>query len=70
MRFDYIISKFMVFKGFFFKSTLTLENTEGTIKMDNPEKLVTYGTHGEEKQNKNTTQYVLDIPTRQQTQIT
>ena len=28
--------------------------------MDNPEKLVTKGTPDEEKQNKNTTQYVLD----------
>jgi hypothetical protein len=28
--------------------------------MDNPEKLVTYGTQDKEKQNKNTTQYVLD----------
>ena len=28
--------------------------------MDNPEKLATYGTQDEEKQNKNTAQYVLD----------
>ena len=28
--------------------------------MDNPEKLATYGTQDEEKQNKNTTQYALD----------
>ena len=28
--------------------------------MDNPEKLATYGTQYEDKQNKNTTQYVLD----------
>ena len=28
--------------------------------MDNPEKLATKGTQDEEKQNKNTTQYVLD----------
>ena len=28
--------------------------------MDNPEKLATYGTQDEEKQNKHTTQYVLD----------
>jgi hypothetical protein len=28
--------------------------------MDNPEKLATYGTQGEEKQSKTTTQYVLD----------
>jgi hypothetical protein len=27
--------------------------------MDNPEKLATYGTQDEDKQNKNTTQYVL-----------
>jgi len=38
--------------------------------MDNPEKLVTYGTQDEEKQNKNTTQYVLDTIIRKQTQIT
>ena len=47
----------------------TLENTEGQSKMDNPEKLATYGTQDEEKQNKNT-QYVLDITIRKQTQIT
>jgi len=28
--------------------------------MENPEKLATYGTPDEDKQNKNTTQYVLD----------
>jgi len=28
--------------------------------MDKPEKLSTYGTQDEEKQNKNTTQYALD----------
>ena len=28
--------------------------------MNNPEKLATYGTLDKEKQNKNTTQYVLD----------
>jgi hypothetical protein len=38
--------------------------------MDNPEKLVTQGTQDEEKQNKNTTQYVLDTIIRKQTQIT
>ena len=35
--------------------------------MDNPEKLTTQGTQDEEKQNKNTTQYVLDITLRKQT---
>ena len=35
----------------------TLENTEGAIKTDNPEKLATYGTQDEEKQNKNTPLY-------------
>ena len=29
-------------------------------KMDNPEKLAAYGTQDEEKQSKNTAQYVLD----------
>ena len=38
--------------------------------MDNPEKLATYGTQDEDKQNKNTTQYVLDTNIRKQTQIT
>jgi hypothetical protein len=38
--------------------------------MDNPEKLATQGTQYEEKQNKNTTQYVLDTTTHKQTQIT
>ena len=38
--------------------------------MDNLEKLAAKGTQDEEKQNKNTTQYVLDITIRKQTQIT
>ena len=38
--------------------------------MDNSVKLATQGTQDEEKQNKNTTQYVLDITLRKQTQIT
>ena len=40
--------------------------------MDNPEILATYGTQNkdEEKQNKNTRQYVLDTIMRKQTQIT
>ena len=38
--------------------------------MDNPEKLATYGTQDEEKQNKNTTQYVLDTTMRTETQLT
>ena len=38
--------------------------------MNNPEKLATYDTQDEEKQNKNTTQYVLDTTIRQHTQIT
>ena len=36
---------------------LPLENTEDAIKIGNPEKLATYGTPDEDKQNKNTTQY-------------
>ena len=46
------------------------ENTEGAIKMDNPEKLATQDPQDEEKQNKNTTQYLLDTTIRKQTQIT
>ena len=41
--------------------------------MDKPEKLATLGTQDtrrEDKQTKNTTQYVLDITIRKQTQIT
>ena len=34
--------------------------------MNNPEKLATQGTQDEEKQSKNTTQYVLDTPIRKQ----
>ena len=39
----------------------------GQSKMDNPEKLATYGTQDEEKQNKNATQYVLETTIRKQT---
>ena len=35
---------------------------KGQSKRDNPGKLATLGTKDEEKQNKNTTQYVVDIP--------
>ena len=38
--------------------------------MDNPEKLATFGTQDEDKQNKNTTQYVLGTITQKQIQIT
>ena len=38
--------------------------------MDNPEKLTIWGTQDEEKQNKNTTQYVLGTTILKQTQIT
>ena len=38
--------------------------------MDNPEKLATQGTQDEEKQNKDTTQYVLDTTMRKHTQLT
>jgi hypothetical protein len=37
--------------------------------MDNEEKLSTYDTEEEEKQNKKTTQYVLDSATHRQAQI-
>ena len=37
--------------------------------MENPENLATQGTHNENKQNKNATQYVLDNTMRKQTQI-
>jgi hypothetical protein len=38
--------------------------------MDNQEKLASYGTQDEEKQSKNTIQYVLDTTMHKQTQIT
>jgi hypothetical protein len=38
--------------------------------MDNSENLATYGTQDEEKQSKNTTQYVLDTAISKKTQIT
>ena len=34
--------------------------SKGQLKNDNPEKLATQGTQDEDKQNKNTTQYVFD----------
>jgi hypothetical protein len=38
--------------------------------MDNPEKFTKQVTQDEEQENKNTTQYVLGITLRKQTQIT
>ena len=38
--------------------------------MDNPEKFARQGTQDEDKQSKNTTQYVLDTIVRKQTQKT
>jgi len=43
---------------------------KGQSKLNNPEKLATYGTQDEEKQTKNITQYVLDTTIRKQTQTT
>ena len=43
---------------------------KGQSTIDNPEKLATLGTQDEVKQNKNTTQYVLDTTMRKQTQTT
>jgi hypothetical protein len=37
--------------------------------MDNPDKLATYGTQDEDKQTKNTTQYVFETTIHKQTQI-
>ena len=39
-------------------------------KKDNLETLATLGAHEEDKRNKNTTQYVLDITMRKQTHVT
>jgi hypothetical protein len=43
---------------------------KGQSKMANLEKLGTYGTQDKEKQNKNTTHYVLDTIICKQAQIT
>ena len=43
---------------------------KGQSEKDNPENLATLGTQDEEKQKKNTTQYVLDTSLRKHTQIT
>ena len=43
---------------------------KGQSEKDNPENLVTLGTQDEEKQKKNTTQYVLDTSLRKHTQLT
>ena len=43
---------------------------KGLSRKDNPEKLATYGTQDEEKQSKNTTQYMLDTTINKQTRIT
>ena len=44
--------------------------SKGSLKMDNAEKLIILDTQDEDKQNKNTTKYVLDINIRKQTQTT
>ena len=43
---------------------------KGQSKIYNPEKLAAQGTQDDEKQNKTTTQYVLDTTMHKQTQIT
>jgi hypothetical protein len=45
-------------------------NTEGAIQIENEETLATFGIQDEDKQNKNTTHYVLDTNIRKQTQLT
>ena len=47
-----------------------MEYRRDNKKEDNQDKLVAYGTQDEEKQNKNTTQYVLDTTIQKQIQIT
>ena len=42
---------------------------KGQSNMTNPEKLATLGTQDKEKQNKNTTQFVLDTTIHKQAQI-
>ena len=56
-----------------YKSTGRINKSQiipkGQSKKDNAEKLEAYGTQDEDKQNKNTTRYVLDTNIRKQTQI-
>ena len=47
-----------------------LLNKRQSMQKRTIQKLATQGTQDEEKQNKNTTQYVLNITIRKQTQIT
>jgi hypothetical protein len=47
-----------------------LRNTKGQSQIDNLENLATQIIRDEEKQKKNTTQYVLDITIRNQAQLT
>jgi len=49
---------------------LTLKNTEVAIKNGQSRETCNMGTQDEEKQNKNTTQYVLDTTIHKQTQVT
>jgi hypothetical protein len=44
-------------------------NTEGAIQIENEETLATLGIQDGDKQNKSTTQYVLDTNIRKQTQL-
>ena len=44
--------------------------SQGQSQMNNPEKLARQGTQDEEKQNRNTTQYVSDTTISKQAQIT
>ena len=44
--------------------------SQGQSQMDNPEKFARQGTQDEEKQNRNTTQYVSDATISKQAQIT
>ena len=61
----------MATQGTYDEKKYMLENTEEVIKKDNPEKLATQDTYDERKKNnKSTTQNVVDIIMRKQTQIT
>ena len=55
---------------FFLLNYKCLRILKGQSKMDNPEKLATKGSQDEDKQNKNTTHYVLETTIRKQTEIT
>ena len=66
----YSIHVYLIFHSYSRIKKQQYYDTEGAIKMENSEKLSIYDEQDQEKQNKNTTQNVLDATIRKQIQIT